>query len=218
MAQVIRFDGDEEGYLQWMVDHPAGFVLNTKRDEGAAMAMLHRAGCAHIRVIRNQEASGAFTQRGGIKLCSLEIRDLLAALSRMRSGLLLRVVSCRSCGALPMDVEVLPSVKPSLVDRGAEWERDPMLRAFCFQYHGTRCKVCQVDLAQRFGALGSSTTEVHLVRPQAFSDAATIPDPMKDLVPICPTCHVMLHLGRVDPLPIEDLRRRMTWERIAWRD
>lgn len=218
MVEVLRFDADEAGYLQWMVDHPAGYVVNTKRDEAAATAMLHRSGCAHIRIIRNQGTPGAFTQRGGIKFCSLDIRSLLLMLGTEKSARLLKVVSCRSCSALPMDLEVDARGWAQGTAHGVAWERDPLVRAFCIRYHGTRCQVCQIDLAQRYGPIGASATEVHLLHPQMFKDASVAPDPVEDLIPVCPSCHVMLHIGRSEPMPLEDLRRWMTRARVLWHE
>ncbi len=213
--EVLRFDHDEDGYFQWMVDHPTGYVLNTKRDENATSAMLHRSGCAHIRVIRNQDAAGAFTHRGGIKFCSMDIRTLFAAIGAEKTAPLLRVIACRSCSALPMDVEV--EGKNERMTGGREWERDPLIRAFCLRYHGTRCQVCQTDLAQRYGPMGASATEVHLVQPGAFSTSSNIPDPVEDLIPVCPSCHVMLHRGRAnEPMGVEDLRRWLSRARVQW--
>lgn len=34
-------------------------------------------------------------------------------------------------------------------------------------------------------------------------------DPARDLVPVCPTCHALIHRGRTTPLSIEELRRAM---------
>jgi 5-methylcytosine-specific restriction protein A len=35
-------------------------------------------------------------------------------------------------------------------------------------------------------------------------------DPINDLRPVCPNCHAMLHFGRSDPIPVDELRRRMS--------
>ena len=62
---VIVYDGDDEAYLNWLSEHPEGFVLNAKRTGTDGACSIHRATCGHILVMRNQATVGGFTQRGG---------------------------------------------------------------------------------------------------------------------------------------------------------
>ena len=117
-----------------------------------------------------------------------------------------------------MDVEISARHGSAVGVLDHEWERDPLIRALCLRYHGTRCHICHTDLAQRYGHLGASSTQVHLIHPRAFVDVSRVPDPVEDLIPVCPSCHVMLHLGRTDPMPVEDLRRWMTRARVLQHD
>ncbi|MDP9364231.1 MAG: hypothetical protein M3Q10_08400 [Chloroflexota bacterium] len=45
---AIEFRDNDEGYLQWLDGHPAGFVLNTSRPAKADYLILHRATCGTI--------------------------------------------------------------------------------------------------------------------------------------------------------------------------
>ena len=95
------------------------------------------------------------------------------------------------------------SVQKVLVNR---YERDPKARTKCIAYHGARCKVCDMDFEERYGQIGEGFIHVHHIRPLSGPGAKRRIDPKKDLVPVCPNCHAMLH--RTDPpMDIKDLRR-----------
>ena len=47
-ATLTRFVGDDDGYLAWRRDHPAGWVLNCERQPKATYLKLHRADCPHL--------------------------------------------------------------------------------------------------------------------------------------------------------------------------
>lgn len=87
-------------------------------------------------------------------------------------------------------------------------ERDPRARRACIEARGTRCAACGLSFAERYGALGAGFIEVHHLTPIAHAEGARPVDPARDLVPVCPNCHRMLH--REDPpLAPEELRRRI---------
>lgn len=72
----------------------------------------------------------------------------------------------------------------------AETKRIPTLRAQCLAERGTCCFVCGLDSTEKYGIDG--IVEVHHLRPLADGNERET-DPAKDLVPVCPTCHVALH-------------------------
>lgn len=73
------------------------------------------------------------------------------------------------------------------------YERNPVARAQCLQHHGYSCTVCEFVFERVYGALGKSYIHVHHVVPFSEIRAEYIVDPIKDLVPICPNCHAMIH-------------------------
>ena len=85
------------------------------------------------------------------------------------------------------------------------FERDPKARAACIRHHGLRCAVCDFDFRKRYGEPGRGFIHVHHMRPLHRLRVSNPVDPRKDLVPVCPNCHAMLH--RQDPpYDIEQLR------------
>ncbi len=47
-AALTRFVDDDDGYLGWRRDHPAGWVLNCERQPRDTYLKLHRADCPHL--------------------------------------------------------------------------------------------------------------------------------------------------------------------------
>lgn len=94
------------------------------------------------------------------------------------------------------------AVRRVLVNR---YERDPRARKECIEYHGTRCAVCKFDFGSRYGDIGEGFIHVHHLRPLGRLPSSYRVNPVKDLVPVCPNCHVMLH-RRDPPYDIQQLR------------
>lgn len=76
-----------------------------------------------------------------------------------------------------------------------------------YQKHGTACAVCGIDFEKVYGELGKGFIHVHHTVPiHTIGEEYTI-NPGKDLIPVCPNCHAMLHRGRdADARSIEELK------------
>ena len=88
------------------------------------------------------------------------------------------------------------------------YERDPKARVKCIEHYGTCCAVCELDFEKRYGEIGKGFIHVHHLRPLGQLKSSYRLDPLKDLVPVCPNCHAMLH-RRDPPFDIEQLRHRL---------
>ncbi|GHV17092.1 hypothetical protein FACS189493_4080 [Spirochaetia bacterium] len=73
------------------------------------------------------------------------------------------------------------------------YERSDDARRRCIAHYGTKCQICEVDLASIYGATLSGKIMVHHITPLAKIDAQYIVDPINDLIPVCPNCHFALH-------------------------
>ncbi len=73
------------------------------------------------------------------------------------------------------------------------YERNPDARKACIAHYGTVCVVCGFDFAQKYGEVGEGFTHVHHLRDLATMGEKFEVDPVKDLRPVCPNCHAMLH-------------------------
>jgi 5-methylcytosine-specific restriction enzyme A len=76
------------------------------------------------------------------------------------------------------------------------FERDSVARAKCLAHHGYKCAVCSFDFEEFYGSIGKSFIHVHHVIPFSEVKEAYLLDPLKDLVPVCPNCHAMIHRTR----------------------
>lgn len=72
-------------------------------------------------------------------------------------------------------------------------ERNPYARAKCIDVHGCSCAACGFDFEKTYGEIGRGFIHVHhLVDLATKKDVHTV-DPEKDLIPLCPNCHSMVH-------------------------
>lgn len=87
------------------------------------------------------------------------------------------------------------------------FERNPEARLACINYHGAVCKGCGFDFEKNYGALGKGFIHVHHIRPLGTIWESYKIDPVRELVPLCPNCHAMVHRGNAArPLSVEELR------------
>jgi hypothetical protein len=100
------------------------------------------------------------------------------------------------------DLDKLPEeiLEPALYSEGAKktivvnaYERSPAARKICLQAHGTSCRICKIDFGLIYGDIGRGFIHVHHLNPIAARGGAYVLDPIKDLCPVCPNCHSMLH-------------------------
>lgn len=87
---------------------------------------------------------------------------------------------------------------------GTAYERDQKAREGCIRSFECRCFVCGFDFADEYGELGEGFIHVHHEIPAHKGERLT--DAAKDLKPVCPNCHAMIHRQK-EPLPIEKLKK-----------
>jgi 5-methylcytosine-specific restriction protein A len=88
------------------------------------------------------------------------------------------------------------------------YERSATARAACIARHGCRCAVCDLKFESRYGPIGKDFIHVHHKKPLAGMRAEYQVDPVKDLMPVCPNCHAMLHTSD-PPLSVDELKQHM---------
>ncbi len=76
------------------------------------------------------------------------------------------------------------------------YERSGFARRRCIEHYGARCSVCEFDFETAYGQLGAGFIHVHHVVPISSIGEFYQLDPIKDLRPVCPNCHAMLHRSR----------------------
>ncbi len=77
-----------------------------------------------------------------------------------------------------------------------KYERDLNARKECIRLKGTSCTICLVNLEDVYGELAKGFVHIHHIVPLSELGAEYKVDPEKDLIPVCPNCHAMLHRQR----------------------
>ena len=96
------------------------------------------------------------------------------------------------------------------------YERNREAREICIAAHGCRCSVCGMDFEQMYGDIGRGFIHVHHIVPISTIGAEYKLDPVKDLVPVCPNCHAMLHrYGIRKTLTIEELKESINAKQLT---
>lgn len=73
------------------------------------------------------------------------------------------------------------------------YERNVEAREKCIRKYGTKCQICGFDFAKVYGTEFAGKIHVHHIKPLCEIDDKYVVDPEKDLIPVCPNCHMVLH-------------------------
>ena len=150
---------------------------------------------------------------------NLELQCTLLSSNTGDQSVVLKAAS--ACLALILSLLPIESVDPDLDQDNAgfveggqlrietnKYERHPSNRAAAIAIHGAQCKVCHFDFEETYGEIGSGLIEVHHILPVSKMGGEYFVNPAKDLVPLCPNCHRMVHMTD-PPLTVEALSKIM---------
>ena len=85
------------------------------------------------------------------------------------------------------------------------FERSKSAREACLKEFGARCFICQFDFGKTYGSDFAGSIHVHHLIPISYRQTTYKLDPKRDLRPVCPNCHYVLHV-RNPPYTIEEIR------------
>ncbi len=85
------------------------------------------------------------------------------------------------------------------------YERNPKARQKCLEIKGTICHACKIPLTDIYGPIAEGFIHVHHIKPLSEIGEKYEVNAETDLVPVCPNCHAMLHLGKTTRT-IDELR------------
>ena len=83
------------------------------------------------------------------------------------------------------------------------YERNRKAREECLQHYGTCCSVCGFSFEATYGEVAQGYIHVHHLVPLSEIGTEYEVDPIKDLRPVCPNCHVVIHQRRPPYTPEE---------------
>lgn len=97
--------------------------------------------------------------------------------------------------------EVMPQIIPALYEESGlgkkvlvnRYERNHQARSGCLELHGSQCVICGFDSELIYGTEFKNKIEVHHIIPISKIHEDYQVNPEKDLIPICPNCHMILH-------------------------
>jgi 5-methylcytosine-specific restriction protein A len=73
------------------------------------------------------------------------------------------------------------------------YERNATARRLCIEHYGPTCQACGLNYEDKYGAIGVNLIHVHHVVPLSAIGETYQVDPVRDLVPLCATCHHVVH-------------------------
>lgn len=85
-----------------------------------------------------------------------------------------------------------------------KYERNPFARKICLEHYGFTCVVCDFNFEKTYGQIGKDFIHVHHLKQVATVGQTYEVDPVKDLRPVCPNCHSIIHRQK-NPLTIEEV-------------
>jgi 5-methylcytosine-specific restriction protein A len=88
------------------------------------------------------------------------------------------------------------------------YERDKQAREVCINHFGLDCGVCGFNFEENYGEIGKGFIHVHHLKSLAEIGKEYELNPLKDLRPVCPNCHAMLH-KRKPAFSIEELVKKI---------
>ncbi|MBU1188281.1 MAG: HNH endonuclease [Gammaproteobacteria bacterium] len=85
------------------------------------------------------------------------------------------------------------------------YERNTAARVKCIEAHGSSCVICDFNFEEHYGSFAAGFIHVHHLNPLAETTGERVVDPVKDLRPVCPNCHSVIHM-RGGCLSIEEIK------------
>jgi hypothetical protein len=86
------------------------------------------------------------------------------------------------------------------------YERDPVAREHCIKHYGTACAACGRSLGDQYGPQVIGLIHVHHLMPLGMAGKRVRVNPIRDLRPVCPNCHAVIH-STSPPRTLEEMRR-----------
>lgn len=114
---------------------------------------------------------------------------------------------------VPVDEDILSGHKAGYAEGNLQrieinrYERNPLNRKLCIAAKGYDCSICGMNFQKQYGEIGRHFIHVHHIVPVSQMEAEYIIDPIKDLIPVCPNCHAMMH--RFNPPLMPDKLKEM---------
>jgi 5-methylcytosine-specific restriction enzyme A len=110
----------------------------------------------------------------------------------------------------PEEVEISASIYEGAVRKVTvnAYERSAAAREACILHYGCRCAACGVNLAEKYGVVAQGLIHVHHLFQLSKINAKYSVNPVRDLRPVCPNCHAVIH-SKTPPFKISEIARML---------
>lgn len=88
------------------------------------------------------------------------------------------------------------------------YERNTKVRNECLNHYGFKCFICNFNFEKRYGSVAKNIIHVHHLRLLSEINEKYIVDPIKDLRPVCPNCHAVIH-SRRPPFGVSEVKNML---------
>ena len=86
------------------------------------------------------------------------------------------------------------------------YERNRQARERCIKNYKAECCICGFSFGDTYGDVAKGFIHVHHVKPLSEIGTGYKVDPIKDLRPVCPNCHAVIHIRQGEsPFSIEEV-------------
>ena len=86
------------------------------------------------------------------------------------------------------------------------YERNPVARQACIEHYGVKCFICGFDFGKVYGAEREGMIHVHHLKMVSEADGEYEVNPINDLRPVCPNCHMVLHSKKDGCFSIDEVK------------
>lgn len=107
-----------------------------------------------------------------------------------------------------ISVDEIPSLSEGMVRQVFvnRYERNRRARRICIDVYGSKCIICGFDFEKTYGPIGKDKIHIHHLKPLSEIQKEYKVDPIRDLRPVCPNCHLIIH-SRREPFTIEEVKK-----------
>ena len=87
------------------------------------------------------------------------------------------------------------------------YERNDKARQECIQAHGYTCQICGFNFGEIYGDVFDGKIHVHHIKPLSEINSSYKVNPVTDLIPVCPNCHMVLHAKVGGAYTVEEVKK-----------
>ncbi|MEP0873311.1 HNH endonuclease [Trichocoleus desertorum AS-A10] len=188
-ASELDSHWSEEGKSTRYVDIEFDVLLNPKEEPILPRSLLNQASLAGVNWS---------TQRSGITIpdqIAVELEQEWAAL-------------LDDANPLPEEVQDSQTYQEGATTQITvnTYERSRAAREACVKHYEAKCFICEFDFERTYGSVGKNIIHVHHLNPLSAIREEYKLNPIRDLIPVCPNCHTIIH-RRNPPYTIEEVQQ-----------